>query len=132
MSCHGVAVVAQKHSTMPTHACAEHMAAETLTGISFAATGDLRLVGGATSEDGSGQFGRLEVFNKGGWGTVCNAFGSGFARSTGPRATTSASINVACQQLGFMEGATTEIAVCFRCACTAKVEHATPSGCCYV
>ena len=75
-----------------------------------AAEGDLRLSGGGTSESGA-QFGRLEVFSTGGWGTVCGGlqrasgrFGIGTAQ---PVVFSEASADVACQQLGFQEGVLT-------------------------
>lgn len=121
-------MVAHKHSTVPRHA--DDIAAETVTGGSCAATGDLRLVGGETSADGGSQFGRLEVFNAGGWGTVCDRSGDGFGRQRNLANFTPASVDVACQQLGFIDGAKTEIAVRFGCACAETLELVTPSGFC--
>ena len=72
------------------------------------AEGDLRLTGGGTSESGA-QFGRLEVFSTGGWGTVCGGQrrpSRPFSR-VNPVVFSEASADVACQQLGFQEGVLT-------------------------
>ena len=74
----------------------------------FTAEGDLRLTGGGTSESGA-QFGRLEVFSTGGWGTVCGSLPiptRPFAPFD-PVVFGAASADVACQQLGFQEGVRT-------------------------
>lgn len=76
-----------------------------------AGTGDLRLVGGRLSEDGDAEFGRLEIFNDGGWGMVCDRTGSGFGANFGLARFTDASVAVACKQLGFREGFKTELSV---------------------
>ena len=96
-----------------------------MIGISCAATGDLRLVGGRTSDDASSQFGRLEVFNDGGWGTVCDRTGQGFGQNRGFPDFTSASVDVACQQLGFVVGAKTKVSVRFHFACVTLLPCST-------
>ena len=68
-----------------------------MTGMEHAGDGELRLSGGATSEDGLSQYGRLEFANAGGWGTVCSR--PGF---TAPFDAEDA--QVACRSLGFTEG----------------------------
>lgn len=65
-----------------------------------AVEGDLRLVEGATAEGGSAQFGRLEVFFRGGWGTACAVEDNDYS-STPPLSFSEASVQVACQELGF-------------------------------
>jgi len=75
--------------------------------------GELRLTGGFTSATGA-QYGRLEVFSRGGWGTVCG--GVPVQRSPGgpspPAPFSAASAVVACRQLGFEEGFVTATPVC--------------------
>ena len=75
--------------------------------------GELRLTGGFTSAAGA-QYGRLEVFSRGGWGTVCG--GVPVQRSLGgpspPAPFSAASAAVACRQLGFEEGFVTATPVC--------------------
>lgn len=58
-----------------------------------------------TSEDGTAQYGRLEVFHQGGWGTVCdNTFiGRELKQASMPDFSTGAA-DVACRQLGFQQG----------------------------
>ena len=52
--------------------------------------------------DGSAEYGRLEVFSNGGWGTVCdNAFINRFRRRP---EFNDASADVACRQLGYQNG----------------------------
>jgi len=65
-----------------------------LTVAPLADEGDLRLADGITSDDGSAQFGRLEVYSQGGWGTVCGAAGN---EADGLQAL----LSVCCRQLGF-------------------------------
>lgn len=62
-----------------------------------AENGAVRLTGGAASEGGLSQYGRLEVFNEGGWGSVCSR--RGFTRPFTP-----ADADVACRSLGFAGG----------------------------
>eukprot|EP00892_Ulva_mutabilis_P005584 jgi/Ulvmu1/3398/UM016_0014.1 len=74
-----------------------------------AESGALRLTGGAKSQDSSAQYGRLEVFTDGGWGTVCgHTMGRDyFFNYPAPFATntfTDKSVQVACRQLGFADG----------------------------
>lgn len=64
--------------------------------------GDVRLANSVIAADGSAEYGRLEVFHSGGWGTVCdNFFINQFRRNIGfdPLAA-----DVACRQLGFQQG----------------------------
>ena len=76
---------------------------------SCAEEGDLRLADGLTAEDGSSQYGRLEMFS-GGCGTVCNFEGQdpalpSFERRRGEVIYfTETSALVACRQLGFSDG----------------------------
>lgn len=64
----------------------------------------MRLAGGATADGGAAQFGRLEVFFRGGWGTVCfQDEAEGYYDEAGPEFTAGA-VSVACRQLGFAEG----------------------------
>eukprot|EP00892_Ulva_mutabilis_P005495 jgi/Ulvmu1/3317/UM154_0009.1 len=65
--------------------------------VSGPAIGDLRLTEGRTSEDGLTEFGRLEVFNEGGWGLVCDRIGR-------IRTFAEAEAEVACRALGFSGG----------------------------
>ena len=74
--------------------------------------GELRLTNGAASEDGGAEFGRLEIFNDGGWGAVCDRTGSGFRQDQSLGDFTNASVIVACKQLGFAEGVKTQLTVC--------------------
>ena len=72
--------------------------------------GDLRLADGITADDGSAQYGRLEMYSGGGWGTVCMAervVGSQLDAITGNREIaffSDASTSVACRQIGFSHG----------------------------
>ena len=52
----------------------------------------MRLAGGATAEDGSAEYGRLEVFFRGGWGRVCRTVSRG-------------SVALVCSLLGYDQGA---------------------------
>eukprot|EP00892_Ulva_mutabilis_P007276 jgi/Ulvmu1/4920/UM202_0005.1 len=73
------------------------------------ARGDLRLTRGVSSPDGNSEFGRLEIFNEGGWGAVCESVGgNGISRfPTNDAPFTQASAEVACKQLGFESGVMT-------------------------
>ena len=56
---------------------------------------------GITAEDGSAQFGRLEFYSAGGWGTVCNLQNLDFGADPEPLVPfTDASAVIACRQLG--------------------------------
>lgn len=60
----------------------------------------MRLAGGVTAEDGRAVSGRLEVFLRGGWGTVCDQGESDYLEDYG-QFITPAAAGVACAQLGF-------------------------------
>ena len=62
--------------------------------------GSLRLAGGATAEGRGAQFGRLEVFYRGGWGTAC-ALEDVDYYSNQQLSFSEASVQVACRELGF-------------------------------
>ena len=67
----------------------------------------MRLSQGGTSEDGNAQFGRLEIFDQGGWGTVCdNPEDAQNFPFQGIRdaSLTQESVDVACKQIGFERG----------------------------
>eukprot|EP00892_Ulva_mutabilis_P007859 jgi/Ulvmu1/5445/UM223_0006.1 len=76
----------------------------------FVACGMVSGPDGVTSEDGSAQFGRLEVFGAGGWGTACDFPMHDFLRVQAaspkgqPAEFSQASARVACRQLGFTSG----------------------------
>lgn len=69
----------------------------------------MRLGRSVVAADGSAEYGRLEIFHNGGWGTVCdNDFSSSFdnpAFSTG-------AADVACRQLGYRRGFQIQTLVC--------------------
>ena len=68
----------------------------------FAAEGDIRLANSVNAADGGAEYGRLEVFHSGGWGTVCdNAFMTQFIRDI---VFVPAAADVACRQLGYQQG----------------------------
>lgn len=72
------------------------------TAIVPAGEGDVRLSRGAAAPNGSAEYGRLEIFHKGGWGTVCdNTF---MERSSRNPRFSQGSAAVACRQLGFQAG----------------------------
>lgn len=77
--------------------CASH------TWSLLAAEGDLRLAPEASgaSEDGTAEFGRLEIFARGGWGTICDREAD--SKFTVERLPAS-SFSSACRQLGFDTG----------------------------
>jgi len=97
--------LAQEHGTVPRVLCMSYVCAE---------EGDLRLADGLTAADGSAQYGRLEMYRGGGWGTVCNAdsretaLGREFSLNL-----TDASAAVACRQLGFSNGVSTSAPTAF-------------------
>ena len=73
----------------------------------FAVRGDVRLAQGGTSEDGNAQFGRLEIFDQGGWGTVCDnpdEFGTFAFNGVRDAGLTPQSAELACKQIGFEGG----------------------------
>ena len=62
----------------------------------------MRLANSVLAADGSAEYGRLEVFHSGGWGTVCdNAFINRFRRSV---EFNTGAADVACRQLGYQQG----------------------------
>lgn len=66
--------------------------------------GDLRLAGGAVAEGGGAEYGRLEVFHRGGWGTVCDIADT-LSDNTKPQFDFGqAAADAACRQLGYSEG----------------------------
>lgn len=94
--------------------------------------GNLRLADGATSEDGSAQFGRLEIYAKGGWGTVCSegfgGFGANpFAIPSPAAAFPPEAADVACQQLGFKKGSAMQPVVRSCLSCTLAVTRSEHS-----
>lgn len=64
--------------------------------------GDLRLANGAVAANGSAEYGRLEVFHNGGFGTVCDNAPL-FDNDRRPPFNSQAA-NVACRQLGYQQG----------------------------
>ena len=77
----------------------------------LAATGDVRLSRGVRSEDGSSEYGRLEVFDKGGWGSVCESKSTGGQGRDLPRRVSDAAVDLACKQLGYDSGSRTDFGV---------------------
>lgn len=72
--------------------------------------GDVRLAESVVAADGSAEYGRLEVFHNGGWGTVCD---NGFLRTTRRTpAFSSGSVAVACGQMGYQRGFQIQALVC--------------------
>ena len=70
----------------------------------------MRLANSVVAADGSAEYGRLEVFHDGGWGTVCdNAFANRFRRV--PEFNAEAR-EVACRQLGYQRGSQIQRPVC--------------------
>lgn len=73
-----------------------------------AAEGDLRLVGGGISDDGSAEYGRLEIFRQAGWGSICDSLMAFLSpvpgRSTPGGFFSRDSVGVACRQLGYPQG----------------------------
>lgn len=62
--------------------------------------GSLRIVDGSTADGGGAQFGRLEVFFRGGWGTACAVADGDYGPDLSPSFSAEA-VQVACRQLGF-------------------------------
>ena len=97
----------------PKFGCASHTSCATPAAVTdiarerFAENGDVRLSFGATSDDGSAAYGRLEIFNQGGWGSVCSSVSPGSARRTRTNNAPfpAAAADVACRQMGFDTGA---------------------------
>ena len=83
---------------------------ETRFGMFDAEEGSMRLAKGVVAGDGSAEFGRLEVFHEGGWGTVCdNAFINRFEDTP---LFSSGAAAVACRQLGYQRGSQIQKLVC--------------------
>ena len=94
--------------------------------VHFTGRGDVRLAQGGIAGDGNAQFGRLEIFDQGGWGTVCdNPDDAGVRAFRGIRdaGLTQDSVDVACKQIGFEGGELIPKAVrasyhaCMGCGC---------------
>lgn len=73
----------------------------------------MRLVMAVAAADGSAKYGRLEVFHRGGWGTVC-------ADST-PNRFVQRDSDVVCRQLGFQEGFQIQALVCCICSMSSVI-----------
>ena len=72
------------------------------TGCYSAEEGDVRLRNGAVSAGADAEYGRLEIFHSGGWGTVCDTH---FAERTSRNPSfTRGAEDVACKQLGYKQG----------------------------
>lgn len=83
-----------------------------------AGEGDMRLAQSVAAADGSAEYGRLEIFHEGGWGTVCdNAFINRFQRSLD---LSDGAANGACRQLGYGEGFQIQLGIGM-CRCRANV-----------
>lgn len=65
-------------------------------------------MGGESVKDGSAKYGRLEVFHRGGWGTVCD---DDFINRDDPGFRT-VGASVACRDLGFKDGVQLSSEVC--------------------
>ena len=64
--------------------------------------GDVRLANSVVLVGGSTEYGRLEVFSRGGWNTVCgNAIRTGFF---GDDDSEEEAITNACQRVGYQDG----------------------------
>lgn len=72
--------------------------------------GDVRLSLGEMAEDGTAEYGRLEMFFQGGWGTVCGNVPRGNLGE--PPQFTNRSAVVACRQLGYDSGFKIPALVC--------------------
>ena len=74
----------------------------------------MRLRDAVTSDDGSAQYGRLQVFGRGGWGTVCDPRPPFISRFDAvDQEIDQATINIACGEPGFSSGVKTQLAVGF-------------------
>ena len=81
-------------------------------GLDLAETGDMRLRDAVTSDDGNAQYGRLQVFGRGGWGTVCDPRPTDITRfDVAAKEIDEATIQIACGELGFSSGVKTRLAV---------------------
>lgn len=81
----------------------------------------MRLANSVVAADGSAEYGRLEVFHDGGWGTVCdNAFANRFRRV--PEFNAEAR-EVACRQLGYQRGSQIQRPVCTQSITQVMAEH---------
>lgn len=90
------------HPRHPTHAyTCVHVQVVRTTAWEHAEEGSVRLAGGAEAEGGGARFGRLEVFFRGGWGTVCGRDPDNDYSTSLPATFTPASAQVACRELGF-------------------------------
>ena len=79
----------------------------------LAEPGDLRLSNAVTSGDGKSQYGRLQVFGSGGWGTVCDPRPPfiNILSTAGDQEVDQETVRVACRGLGFESGVKTAIPV---------------------
>lgn len=78
----------------------------------LAEPGDLRLSDAVTSDDGKAQYGRLQVFGGGGWGTVCDPRPPFISRGDAvDQEIGEATINIACRELGFSSVIKTRLGV---------------------
>ena len=71
-----------------------------------AGEGDVRLspATAVASEDGAAEYGRLEVFHRGGWGTVCDIDDARLRSDRDVPQFSRGAAAVACRQLGFQQG----------------------------
>eukprot|EP00892_Ulva_mutabilis_P004962 jgi/Ulvmu1/2838/UM144_0002.1 len=99
------------------------------------AEGDLRLTGGgmADLERGRAEYGRLEVFSGGGWGSICDAElmedVSDFVDVFDARFT-DAAVSVACRQLGYAAGEKALLAQDLRPVEVRRIPIVLPGGDC--
>eukprot|EP00892_Ulva_mutabilis_P008500 jgi/Ulvmu1/6021/UM260_0005.1 len=82
--------------------------------------GELRLSQGGSSKDGMSEYGRLEIFDDGGWGSVCNfdppsVSGGNRLPVQNNETRNNAAAVVACRQLGFEDGELIQLPVCRCC-----------------
>ena len=75
--------------------------------------GDIRLANSIIAPDGSAEFGRLEVFHNGGWGTVCDT--TLIDRPLRQVGFNAGAADVACRQLGYQQGFQIQKLVCPAC-----------------